>query len=93
MTSGRIDPHHVTDRDVADALADPNPNEIANQVAAVMESYMLALQRQAQRAGGWPSPLRIAESANAVERAALRLFRDQLRETTGARINIDFRKI
>jgi hypothetical protein len=66
-----MDLANLTDQEVAKALADQAPdNPVARAVAAAIESYALALQRQADRAGGWPTVLHIAEPGNAIERAA-----------------------
>jgi hypothetical protein len=81
----------VSDNAVAEALADPDPaNPIAPYIAAALERYLLAFQNQSKQMQGWPTPLKISEPKNAVERAALQLFISQLQAGTGAKIDIRF---
>jgi hypothetical protein len=70
----------MTDQTIAAALAVPVADSpVVRTVAGAFDTYALAVERQVERAGGVPSPLRLSTPANAAERAALRLFLAELR--------------
>lgn len=79
----------MTDASVAAALARPvADNPVVRAVAGAVDSYVLTMERQVERAGALPSPLRVRMPASATERAALRLLLTELRRAAGPDVEI-----
>ena len=79
----------MTDATVAAALVRPVADSpVVRAVAGAVDCYAIALERQVERAGALPSPLRVRAPASATERAALHLLLAELRRATGSRVEI-----
>lgn len=70
----------LTEAEVHAALADPNPNNVAGEVARLVEGYAHNFRKHVQRLGRIPESILLAEPRYPIEAVAMRLATETIRK-------------